>query len=90
MKDDIFEDIYLTLLGELAEKYKLPGVENAFVIGGECDRLYNEIVDARDRLHARLGVQAEDPDLELIFNHFHNIQHILCEKMFRYGQLCGR
>ena len=89
MKNDIFEDVYLTMLGELGEAYQLPGVENAFAPGGECDRLYGELTDARNRLQARLGLREEDPDLELIFNHFHSIQHILCEKMFRYGQLRG-
>lgn len=82
-----FEDIYFTVLGELASEYAVPGVENAYAPGGECDRLYNEICQARDRLYQRLGVQDEDPDVEIILGNHLLIQRILCEKMFRCGQV---
>ena len=85
-----FEDIYFTLLGELASEYAVPGVENAYIPGGECDRLYNEICEARDRLYQRLGVQDEDPDVEIILGNHLLIQNILCEEMFRLGQAVNR
>ena len=78
-----FEDIYFTLLGELASEYAVPGVENAYIPGGECDRLYNEICLARDSLCRRLGIPEDDPDLERILDNHLLIQRILCEKMFR-------
>lgn len=90
MKDYNFEEIYYTLLGEMDGRYVLPGVENAYAPDEECDRLYTEIIAARDRLRDRLGVSDEDPDLECILDNSLTIQRILCEKMFRYGQLLGQ
>lgn len=90
MKDYNFEGVYYTLLGELVEPYALPGVENAYAPGGECNRLYTEIHNACQRLRDRLDAPDEDPDVERILSNFLSIQRILCEKMFRYGQLCQK
>jgi hypothetical protein len=83
------EDIYYTLLGEMSPPYAVPGIENAYAPGGECDQYYNEAMEAYQRLRERLGVQDEDEDIEIILGNFLGIQRILCEKMFRYGQLLG-
>ena len=86
MKNDIFEDVYYTLLGEQEEPYAVPGVKNIYAPGSECDRLYAGIIAARDRLQTRLGTSGEDADLELILGNFLSIQRIVCEEIFRCGQ----
>jgi hypothetical protein len=80
------EDVYDTLCGEVHGEYAVPGVENAYADGGECDRLYNEMSQAYERLRDRLGVVDEDMDAEIMINSLLGIQRILCEKMFLYGQ----
>jgi hypothetical protein len=86
MKKYTIEDVYDTLCGEVHGEYAVPGVENAYADGGECDRLYNEMSQAYERLRDRLGVVDEDTDVEIIINNLLRIQYILCEKMFRCGQ----
>jgi hypothetical protein len=86
MKKYTIEDVYDTLCGEVHGEYAVPGVENAYADGGECDRLYNEMSQAYERLRDRLGVVDEDMDAEIMINNLLGIQRILCEKMFLYGQ----
>lgn len=86
MKNYTFDDIYYTLLGEQEGPYAVPGVENIYAPGRECDRLYAGIIAARERLQARLGTPDEDADLELILGNFLSIQRIVCEEIFRCGQ----
>jgi hypothetical protein len=86
MKKYTIEDVYDTLCGEVHGEYAVPGVENAYADGGECDRLYNEMSQAYERLRDRLGVVDEDMDAEIMINSLLGIQRILCEKMFLYGQ----
>ena len=86
MKKYTIEDVYDTLCGEVHGEYAVPGVENAYIDGGECDRLYNEMSQAYERLRDRLGVVDEDMDAEIMINSLLAIQRILCEKMFLYGQ----
>ena len=81
------EEVYDTLCGEVHGVYAVPGVENAYTDGAPCDTLYNEMSEAYERLRDRLGVVDEDADVEIIINNLMAIQRILCEKMFRYGQL---
>ncbi len=87
MKNDSFNDVYYTLLGELVEDNAVTWVENAYEPGSECDRLYSQALDAYEQLRKRLGVQGEDPDVEIILGNLISIQRILCQKMFLYGQL---
>ena len=86
MKQYLAEDVYLTLCGEVHNAYAVPGVENAYADGSECDRLYNELCDAYDRLRRRLGITDEDEDIEIIIGNLMSIQSILCQKMYFYGQ----
>lgn len=81
------EDIYMTLCGEIEGEHAVLGVENAYESGSECDRLYNEAMDAYERLRNRLEECDEDPDAEIIIGNLLSIQHILCQKMFQYSQL---
>ena len=84
---DTFDNmVYYTLLGEISQPFQVPGVENAYADGSECDRFYNEVCDAYERLRLRLGVRDEDPDVEIIIGNLLSIQHTLCLKMFHYGQ----
>ena len=87
MLDTLDEMVYQTLIGEVSGPYRIPGVENAYATGSECDQLYNELCDAYDRLRERLGIADEDPDAEIIIGNLLSIQHTLCLKMFHYGQL---
>ena len=84
------ENVYLTLTGELLDEFVIPGVENAFARGSQCDLLYEQIYDANQRLCARLGQTDDDPDVELIINNFFEMNRILCLEMYRYGQIYGR
>lgn len=77
------ERIYETLIGERLDPY--PGIDNAFADGSRCSNLYREIFAASQRICDRLG-QEEDPDLELILDHFWSINRELCRLSFRYGQ----
>ena len=80
------ETVYETLIGDYEEKYNVPGVDNAFAEGSECDRLYQEVYEANRRLCERLGREDEDPDVELILGNLLEITRRLCLEMYRYGQ----
>ena len=84
MKNDPW-DVYESLIGEQEEGHRVPTVENAFLPGSECDRLYTEVYNANCRICQRLGV-AEDRDLEEIIHNLWKISRILSIKMYGYGQ----
>ena len=84
-----FDNYYGTVLGELLPEYSVPGVENAFRQGSSCDLEYEQILQARQRLYQRLGVEEEDEDMEIIFNSFLRIQNEIAEIMFRLGMRHG-
>lgn len=79
------EDIYDTLIGVMNEEHCVPGVENLFIEGSECDCVYSEMLEAYARLRDRLGVQNEDADVEVIINSLLKIERIVAMKMFEYG-----
>lgn len=81
------EDIYASMVGELIEP--LEGIDNEYAPGSLCDRLYCDACAARARLYHRLGV-TEDPDLEVIFDNFCDINTHLCRKMFEHGMAVGK
>ena len=78
------ERIYLSMLGELTEP--VPGVENAFAPGQPCEKLYQQIYDAKCRLCDRLG-EEENEDLEAILDSFFEINRQMCLRMYRLGCL---
>lgn len=84
---NIAEEVYYSLLGQTVDEYKLTWVENAFASGGECERNYEAVFAAYERLCARLGVVNEDADVERIIDAMLDIQKELCLKMFAYGVL---
>ena len=85
MRNELAEMVYYTLIGEVSPPFAIPYVENAYAQGSECDKLYNEVCDAYDRLRLRLGVVDEDEDVEIIIGNLLSIQHTLCLKMYHCG-----
>ena len=83
--EELREQVYLTLTGNLIPSYCVPGVENAFAEGAFCMNKYKEVMDAYERLCERLDVVDEDDDVEIIINSFIEIEKYLCLKMYEYG-----
>jgi len=83
MDHSFAEAIYDSLQGNLV--IPVPGGENAFAPGSQCERDYAGILEAYGRLCQRLGKKEEDPDVEIIINNFLSIQKTLCIKMFACG-----
>lgn len=81
------EKVYLSMLGELTEP--LPGVGNAFAPGQPCEKLYQQIYEARCRLCDRLG-EEENEDLESIIDSFFEINRQMCIRMYHLGGLRRR
>ncbi len=54
-----------------------------------CEKKYEEIFKANQKLCERLGVVEEDDDVECIINNFFDITKHLCLKMYDYGALFG-
>ena len=79
--------VYESLIGELMDP--ISGIENAYVPGGKCDELYEDMLSAYNRLCGRLGIEGEDRDIEIIINNLLQIQRILCTEMYRYGVQFG-
>ena len=80
------EDIYASMIGELI--VPVDGICDEYAPGSYCDRLYTRAAIARTRLCRRLGVD-DDPDLEVSFDSFCDINSHLCRKMFEYGHHLG-
>lgn len=80
------EDVYQTLIGVMVEGYCIPGIENLFTEGSECESAYDEMLEAYGRLRDRLGIVDEDADVEIIINSLLKIQRLVAVKMFEYGR----
>ena len=79
------ELVYYTLSGQLKTWNPLPFVENAFADGQFCTKQYYNMLDAYQRLCARLGVTDEDADVEIIIHSLMSIERYLCDRMYDYG-----
>ena len=86
MQNDQIEKVYYTLIGMLNEEHCVSSVENLFTEGSECERAYDEMLEAYGRLRNRLGVLNEDADVETIINSLLKIQRLVATKMFEYGR----
>lgn len=75
-----YDEIYYSLIGEMAEDSALPWVPNAFSPGSECEQAYTRLLAARNRVNQKLGAE-EDPDLEQMLQEMLTIQRILCKKV---------
>lgn len=87
MKQNVMVQVYDSLTRRVAEKYRIPGVEDAFAPGAYCWERYGDMLNAYARLCDRLGVEDEDEDVEVIINALMDIQDDLCYKMYRYGAM---
>lgn len=87
--EEFLEAVYESMTGALLPKYRIPGVEDAYMEGGKCDRLYSRVYDAARRLEARLGLQEEDEDVDEIIQCMMAIQEELCYRMYGYGAKFG-
>ena len=81
-----FVKIYETMLGLRIPEASVPGVVDAFSEGSLCQREYDRMRDAYERLCTRLGAGDEDPDLNTMVDAMEAIQRELCERMYRCGQ----
>lgn len=69
---------------EASEEYAK--IQDEFFKDSECDRLYEEIYEAKQHISQKLHKSGEeDPDVELIINHMFDICRIISIKMFEYG-----
>jgi len=89
MLTDFIEKVYESLNGELTPENQVPGVENVFSEGKECELLYRKVYDAQRRLEKRLGVLPYDRDVEEIIVTLNKIQKIMCIQMYNYGAKFG-
>lgn len=81
----IEDQVYETLTGNLIPAYRVPWVENIFVSGHPCFEAYSDMRKAYERLLARLHVQDEDEDVEIIVDSLLEYGKIIALEMFRYG-----
>lgn len=84
---DRAEQVYYSLLGEFVMGNEVPGVENLFVQGSDCDRLYTQVWEANRRLCRRLGAKDEDTDVEELISACMQIQKIVALRMYAYGKM---
>ena len=77
---DYYDKIYFSLIGELDEENALPIVPNLFAPGSICDKAYQRLVEARNRISAKLG-QEDDPDLCQMLSEMDTIQRTLCREI---------
>lgn len=61
-------------------------VQNEFSDGGECEKIFRKVYNAKSNLGKRLG-NDEDDDVEQIINGMDEITRILSLKMYEYGRL---
>ncbi len=78
MNQSFMERVYETMTDEVSADFMIPGVEYAFEEGSYCMNLYGEAYDAYRRLCHRLNAGDEDPDVEIIFRAFLQMQEVLC------------
>ena len=84
---DQAEQVYYSLLGEFVPGNEVPGVENLFVPGSDCDRLYTQVWESNRRLCRRLGTKDEDADVEELISACMQIQKIVALRMYAYGKM---
>ena len=89
MAFDFVEMVYLSLTGELTPDQSMPGVENLFADGSECDGLYEKMWKAYQNLLDRLGLEDADDDAEIIINSLLRICQIVGYGMYKYGAKFG-
>ena len=89
MKLSFIESVYLTLIGELTLDHSVPGVENLFADGLDCDRLYHEMWEAYQHFLDKFGLIDADDDVEIVINSLLRICEIVGYGMYRCGAKFG-
>ncbi len=89
MQNNFIEDVYETMIGVRKKEYCVPGISNEYEPGNPCTLLYQEVYEANRRLCQRLGISADDHDVETIVSNMFDIQKLLCMKMYEYGAKFG-
>ena len=84
------EAVYDTMIGQMLPAFCVPGVENLFSEGRECERAYEQMLEAYGRLRRRLDSGEEDADCEIIIDSLMTIQRKLALAMFRKGYEFGQ
>lgn len=77
---DNLDEIYYTLIGELAPSEELFWVSNAFAPGSDCDKAYDRLVNARNRVLTKLQAP-DDDDLNQMLTEMATIQRALCRHL---------
>ncbi len=77
---DNYDNIYYTLIGELEPLEEYAWVPNAFAPGSDCDKAYERLIAARDRVLAKLQAQ-DDDDLNQMLTEMATLQRALCRKL---------
>lgn len=81
----VFETIYDSMCGQLVPEAALSWVENAFADASLCQREYDRMRAAYERLCRRLGDEEEDADLDTMVDAMETIQRELCRRMYQLG-----
>ncbi len=89
MQQSFMKRVYESMTDDIIDEYAIEGVENAFADGSRCMNLYEEAYEAYRRLRQRLNAGEYNPDVEIIYHAFSQIQEELCYRMYRYGAKFG-
>jgi len=83
------EKVWLKMVGAYSELHPDPDqfqVPCEYANGAPCWQLYEQILDARNRLCERFGIDPEDRDLDIILSSYEEINQIFGIKMYQYGK----
>lgn len=84
LDNDLYYDVYESMIGARIEGYELPWVPNLSYPDSPFDKAYGDMLEACERICRRLGTE-EDGDVEEIRNAYEEMQHLLCRQMFACG-----
>ncbi len=83
---DIAETVYDSLHGFLIPACSLPWVDTVFRPGHPSHDNYEQMLHIKERITARLGDSAEDPELEALIDCSLAYSKSVALEMFRCGQ----
>ena len=82
------EAIYETVIGQSLQP--VAGANDLFADAQPCDALYESVYCAANRLCARLGIEGEDADVQILLDSWQRICRLVGYEMFRCGEALGR
>ena len=89
MNPTFIDRVYETLVQDVVDIYRVPGVDYLFDAGQPCMQLYCQALDAYQNLCQRLGETDEDKDVETIFRAFLQMEREIGYRMYEYGAQFG-